>query len=75
MSDKKQAGKGSKPRPLSVPIDDFGDRWETIFGKKPVRKDPPEPKPKKEPKNSTCPHCAHVFPREERYCPQCGYSN
>ena len=27
-------GKGDKPRPLSVPIEDFDNRWETIFGKK-----------------------------------------
>lgn len=27
-------GKGDKPRPLSVPIEEFDNRWETIFGKK-----------------------------------------
>jgi hypothetical protein len=27
-------GKGDKPRPLSVPIEQFDNRWETIFGKK-----------------------------------------
>jgi hypothetical protein len=36
MSDtpKKQSGKGSKPRPFAVPLDDFGSRFEAIFGKK-----------------------------------------
>jgi hypothetical protein len=27
-------GKGSKPRPLSVPRKQFDDSWERIFGKK-----------------------------------------
>jgi hypothetical protein len=27
-------GKGSKPRPLSVPTEDFDNRWDIIFGKK-----------------------------------------
>ncbi len=27
-------GKGSKPRPLSVPRKQFDDNWERIFGKK-----------------------------------------
>jgi hypothetical protein len=31
MSD---GGKGSKPRPLSVSQEEFGDRFDTIFGKK-----------------------------------------
>ena len=26
--------KGSKPRPLSVPQDDFDAKWDAIFGKK-----------------------------------------
>lgn len=30
---KREAGKGSKPRPYSVPLNDFGKRWESIFGK------------------------------------------
>jgi len=34
MSDKRQAGKGSKPRPISVPLDEFGKRWDKIFKKK-----------------------------------------
>lgn len=28
------SGKGSKPRPLSIPIDEFNDRWDSIFKKK-----------------------------------------
>jgi len=28
------AGKGSKPRPLSVPRKQFDENWERIFGKK-----------------------------------------
>jgi hypothetical protein len=31
MSD---GGKGSKPRPFSVSQEEFGDRFDTIFGKK-----------------------------------------
>lgn len=31
MSD---GGKGSKPRPLSVPTEQFAQSWDTIFGKK-----------------------------------------
>lgn len=31
MSD---GGKGSSPRPFSVPKEDFDNRWEVIFGKK-----------------------------------------
>ena len=31
MSD---GGKGSKPRPYSVPQDQFASNWDTIFGKK-----------------------------------------
>jgi len=31
MSD---GGKGDKPRPLSVSVDEFDNRWENIFGKK-----------------------------------------
>jgi hypothetical protein len=27
-------GKGSKPRPLSIPRKKFDDSWEKIFGKK-----------------------------------------
>lgn len=27
-------GKGSKPRPLSIPVEEFGDRWDAIFAKK-----------------------------------------
>lgn len=45
MSD---GGKGSSPRPFSVSIDDFGNRHETIFGKKPPKVPyvyvPPTPK-------------------------------
>jgi hypothetical protein len=31
MSD---GGKGDKPRPLSIPKEEFDNRWENIFGKK-----------------------------------------
>jgi hypothetical protein len=34
MSD---GGKGSAPRPFSVPREEFGNNHETIFGKKPPR--------------------------------------
>lgn len=27
-------GKGDKPRPYSIPLEEFDNRWETIFGKK-----------------------------------------
>ena len=27
-------GKGSRPRPLSIPLGEFNDRLDTIFGKK-----------------------------------------
>lgn len=30
-------GKGSKPRPLSVPRKEFDDNWDRIFGKKPKK--------------------------------------
>ncbi len=28
------AGKGSRPRPYSVPLKEFDNSWDTIFGKK-----------------------------------------
>ena len=31
------SGKGSKPRPYSVPRKTFEDNWEQIFGKKKVK--------------------------------------
>jgi len=31
------AGKGSRPRPFSVTQEEFGDRLEGIFGKKPPK--------------------------------------
>jgi hypothetical protein len=31
-------GKGSKPRPLSVPRKKFDDNWDHIFGKKPKKR-------------------------------------
>jgi hypothetical protein len=31
------AGKGSKPRPLAVPKDEFDKSFENIFGKKPPK--------------------------------------
>lgn len=33
------AGKGSKPRPLSVPRKQFDDNWDRIFGKKKSERD------------------------------------
>jgi len=35
------AGKGSKPRPLSVPRKQFDDNWDRIFGKKREEKKQP----------------------------------
>jgi len=32
------SGKGSKPRPLSVPRKKFDDNWDRIFGKKKTKK-------------------------------------
>ena len=29
-----QGGKGDKPRPISVPMDEFDNNWDRIFGKK-----------------------------------------
>ena len=34
------SGKGSKPRPLSVPRKHFDDNWDRIFGKKREEKKP-----------------------------------
>ena len=33
------AGKGSKPRPLSIPRKQFDDNWDRIFGKKKSERD------------------------------------
>ena len=33
MSD---GGKGSNPRPFSVPKEEFNDKWNKIFGDKPI---------------------------------------
>lgn len=30
----REAGKGSKPRPIDVPADKYKDNWERTFGKK-----------------------------------------
>jgi hypothetical protein len=30
----REAGKGCKPRPFSVPQEEFDNRWDNIFGKK-----------------------------------------
>ena len=35
---KSEAGKGDCPRPFSVPLDEFGKRWEKAFGKKKKQK-------------------------------------
>jgi len=41
------SGKGSKPRPFSIKLNEFNDRWEAAFGKKkksqPPTKTLPEP--------------------------------
>ena len=34
MSDKKEAGKGDKPRPIIVDRETFNTNWEKTFGKK-----------------------------------------
>lgn len=34
-----QGGKGDKPRPFSIPLEQFDNNWDQIFGKKPK---PPE---------------------------------
>ena len=31
---KSEAGKGDSPRPFSVPLDEYGKRWELAFGKR-----------------------------------------
>jgi hypothetical protein len=33
-------GKGSKPRPLSIPRKKFEDNWESIFGQKKEKQKP-----------------------------------
>ena len=33
------SGKGDKPRPIAISYEQFGDNWDNIFKKKPVRKD------------------------------------
>ena len=30
----RDGGKGDKPRPYSIPLEEFDNRWEHIFGKK-----------------------------------------
>ena len=35
------SGKGSKPRPLSIPRKQFDDNWDGIFGKKKEEKKQP----------------------------------
>lgn len=40
------SGKGSAPRPFSIPKEQFDRQWETIFRKQPQQqpvKDPPKP--------------------------------
>jgi len=32
------SGKGSKPRPIQIPKDQFNDNWERIFGPKKEKK-------------------------------------
>ena len=45
--------KGSRPRPLSIPIDELNNRLDTIFGEKPKKEryvPPPLPDMTEEPK-------------------------
>ena len=35
---KSEAGKGDAPRPFSVPLDEYGKRWELAFGKRKKKK-------------------------------------
>ena len=37
----RDGGKGDKPRPLSVPMEEFDNRWDLIF-KKPKEEQPKE---------------------------------
>jgi hypothetical protein len=47
-------GKGSRPRPLSIPLGEFNDRLDTIFGKKPPKERwVPPPLPVEENKSDT----------------------
>ena len=39
MSD---GGKGDKPRPIGIPIEEFDNRWDNIFKKKPTEEQPKE---------------------------------
>lgn len=43
MAKTAQNGKGSRPRPLSISDDEFGDKWDAIFGKKPRKEESPCP--------------------------------
>ena len=46
----KEAGKGSKPRPLSVDQQTFDANWERIFGNAKVRKEIEEQRKRKDPR-------------------------
>jgi hypothetical protein len=35
--------KGSNPRPIDIPRDQFRDNWDQIFGKKPAKPDEKQP--------------------------------
>lgn len=39
------AGKGDRPRPMSVPPSEYAERWERVFGKREdwARRETPEP--------------------------------
>ena len=41
-------GKGSKPRPMSIPIKQYEENWERIFGKKEDKKEEQDKEEKKE---------------------------
>lgn len=38
-------GKGDKPRPLSVPREEFNNKWDEIFKKQEDKKPPQNPPP------------------------------
>jgi hypothetical protein len=37
----RDGGKGDRPRPLAVTLEEFDNKWETIFGKKTDKEQPP----------------------------------
>lgn len=78
-----QNGKGSKPRPFSVKIDDFGQSWDRIFGKKKEKPMPTFEDPTPEPENikpevaeeTTERKIATSKPIKGKQCPHCATYN